>query len=94
MIGIGVLITWKDTLWVIKGEDEDGAVQTMLKKQVSALHNTLISFFGGVTSNSGTISSSMVFGGCQICKVDDHLAITYPKLNEPRSKSAKCGMFH
>ncbi len=32
MIGKGVLITWKDTLWVIKKEHEDGAIETMIEK--------------------------------------------------------------
>jgi hypothetical protein len=32
--------------------------------------------------------------GCQICKGGDHLATTYPRLNEPQPKCAKCGMPH
>ncbi len=39
-------------------------------------------------------SSSIVFGGCQICKGGDHLAITCPRLNEARPKCAKCGIYH
>ncbi len=35
-----------------------------------------------------------MLGGCQICKGGDHLATTCPRLNEPRSKCAKCGMPH
>jgi hypothetical protein len=35
-----------------------------------------------------------MFGGCQIYKGGDHLATTYPRLNEPWPKCAKCGMSH
>ncbi len=44
--------------------------------------------------NSNAPSSSIMFGGCQICKGRDHLATTYPRLNEPWPKCVKCGMFH
>jgi hypothetical protein len=35
-----------------------------------------------------------MFGGCQICKGGDYLAIAYLRLNEPWPKCAKCGMSH
>jgi hypothetical protein len=35
-----------------------------------------------------------MFGGCQIYKGGDHLAIACLKLNDPWPKCAKCGMFH
>jgi hypothetical protein len=35
-----------------------------------------------------------MFGGCQIYKGGEHLATTYPRLNDPRPKCAKCGMSH
>ncbi len=38
--------------------------------------------------------SSTMFGRCHICKRGDHLATTCLRLNEPRPKCAKCGMFH
>jgi len=66
----------------------------MMEKQVTALNNTLINFFKGIVHNPKASSSFTVFGGCQICKRGNHLATTYPRLNEPRSKCAKCDMFH
>jgi hypothetical protein len=62
----------------LKEEHEDGVSETTVEKQVRlALNNTLISFFRGNASNFGASSSSTIFGGCQICKGDDHLAITF-----------------
>jgi hypothetical protein len=39
-----------------------------MKKQVTALNNTLINFFKGAMPNPEALLSSTVFGGCQICK--------------------------
>ncbi len=62
----------------LKEEHEDGVSETTVEKQVRlALNNTLISFFRGNASNFGASSSFTIFGGCQICKGDDHLAITF-----------------
>ncbi len=62
----------------LKEEHEDGVSETTMEKQVRlALNNTLISFFRGNASNFGASSSSTIFGECQICKGDDHLAITF-----------------
>ncbi len=62
----------------LKEEHEDGVSETTMEKQVRlALNNTLISFFRGNASNFGASSSSTIFGGCHICKGDDHLAITF-----------------
>ncbi len=44
--------------------------------------------------NPDASSSSTMFGGCQICKGGDYLAIAYLRLNEPWPKCAKCGMSH
>jgi len=44
--------------------------------------------------NPDAPSSSIMFRVCQICKGGDHLATTCLRLNEPRPKCAKCGMFH
>jgi hypothetical protein len=44
--------------------------------------------------NPEASSSSTVFGGCQIYKGGEHLATTYPRLNEPWPKCAKCDMSH
>jgi len=76
----------------LKEEQEEGALETMMEKQVIALNNTLINFFKGTLHNPKASSSTNVFGGCQICKRGDHLATTYPRLDEPRPKCAKCGM--
>ncbi len=78
----------------LKEEQEEGVLETMMEKQVTALNNTLINFFKGNVPNPDASSSSTMFGGCQICKGGDHLAIVYSRLNEPRPKCAKCGMFH
>jgi len=78
----------------LKEEQEEGASETMMKKQVTALNNTLVNFFKGAVHNPEASSSTNVLGGCQICKGGDHLATTCPRLNEPRPKCAKCGMPH
>jgi hypothetical protein len=78
----------------LKKEQEEGASETTMEKQVTTLNNTFINFFKGIVHNPETSSSSIVFGRCQICKGRDHLATTCPRLNEPRPKFAKCGMPH
>ncbi len=78
----------------LKEEQEEGASKTMMEKQVIALNNTFINFFKRNVHNLEASSSSVVFRGCQICQRGDHLAIACLKLNEPRLKCAKCGMFH
>jgi hypothetical protein len=65
-----------------------------MEKQVTILNNMLINFFKGSVPNPDASSSSTMFGGCQICKGGDHLAIACPRLNEPQPKCAKCGMSH
>jgi len=66
----------------------------MMEKWITTLNNTLINFFKGNVHYPKAYSSSAVFERCQIYKRGDHLATTYPRLNEPRPKCAKCGMFH
>jgi len=78
----------------LKEEQEEGVVETMMEKQVTALNNTLINFLKGNVPNLVASSSSTMFGRCQICKGGDHIATTCPRLNEPRLKCAKCGMSH
>ncbi len=65
-----------------------------MEKQVNALNHTLINFLKGNVLRPVTSSSSSMSAGCQIYKGGDHTAIACPKLNEPRSKCAKCGMPH
>jgi hypothetical protein len=79
---------------LLKEEQEEDVSKTMMEKQVIALNNTLINFFKGSVPNLDASSSSTMFRGCQICKGGNHLATTYPRLNEPRPKCAKCGMPH
>ncbi len=78
----------------LKGEQEEEASETMMEKGVTTLNNTLINFFKGNVHYPKASSSSVMFEGCQIYKGGNHLATTYPRLNEPRPKCAKCGMFH
>ncbi len=78
----------------LKEEQEDRASKTIMERQVTTLNNTLIIFFKGIVHNPEASSSSIMFGGCQICKGGDHLATTCSRLNEPRPKCAKCGMSH
>jgi predicted aspartyl protease len=78
----------------LKEEQEEGAKETIMERQVTALNETLINFFKGTVRNPEASSSSTVMGGCQICKGGDHLATTCPRLNEARPKCAKCGMPH
>jgi len=79
---------------LLKEEQEEGIEKTLMEKQVTALNNTLVNFFKRNVSNSVASSSSTMSSGCQICKGGDHIATTCPRLNEPRSKCAKCGMSH
>jgi predicted component of viral defense system (DUF524 family) len=74
----------------LKEEQEEGVEETMMEKQVTALNNTLVNFFKRNVPNSVASSSSTMSNGCQICKGGDHIATTCPRLNEPRSKCAKC----
>jgi hypothetical protein len=77
----------------LKEEQEEGVEETLMEKQVT-LNNTLVNFLKKNVPNSVTSSSSTMFSGCHICKGGDHIAIACPRLNEPRLKCAKCGMFH
>jgi hypothetical protein len=79
---------------LLKEEQEEGASETIMEKQVTALNNTLINFFKGTVHNLEASSSTNVLGGCQIYKGGDHLATTCLTINEPRPKCAKCGMPH
>jgi len=65
-----------------------------MEHQVAALNNTLINFFRGSVPGSIPSSSSNLPEECQVYKGRDHIATTCPRLNEPRSKCAKCGMPH
>ncbi len=78
----------------LKEERDEVTEETIMEKQVTTLNETLINLFKGVVSNQEASSSSIVIGGCRICKGGDHLAIAYPRLNEARPKCAKCGMPH
>jgi hypothetical protein len=78
----------------LKEEQEEGVEETLMEKQVTALNNTLVNFFKRSVPNSIASSSSTTSGGCQICKGGDHIATACSRLNEPRPKCAKCGMFH
>ncbi len=78
----------------LKDKQEEGVVETMMEKQITALNNTLINFFKRNTPNPVASSSSTMFGGCQVCKGGDHVATACLRLNEPRPKCAKCGMSH
>jgi hypothetical protein len=78
----------------LKEEQEEGIEETIMEKQVTTLNETLVNFFRGTVCNPKASSPSTVRGGCQIYKGGDHLATTCPRLNETRSKCAKCGMPH
>jgi hypothetical protein len=75
-------------------EEQEGVVEMMMERQVIALNNTLINFLKGNVPNLVATSTSTMIGRCQICKGGDHIATTFPRLNEPRPKCAKCGMSH
>jgi len=79
---------------LLKEKQENGALEAIMDKHVTTLNNIVINFFKGTMRNLEISSSSIVFGGCQICKGGDHFVTTYPRLNEPQPKCAKCGMFH
>jgi len=78
----------------LKEEQDEGVEETLMEKQVIALNDTLVNLIKRNVPNSIASSSSTMSSGCQICKRGDHIATACPRLNEPRSKCAKCGMFH
>ncbi len=78
----------------LREEQEEETSESNVEKQVSALNNTLINFFKGNSHDPASSSFSTVFGGCQLCKGGDHMAIACPRLNEARPKCAKCNMPH
>jgi hypothetical protein len=78
----------------LKEEREEGTEENTMEKQVAALNNTLINFFNGNGPAPAPASSSNVLGVCQICQAGDHKATTCPRLNDARSKCAKCNMPH
>ncbi len=78
----------------LKEEQEEEIAETIMEKQVAALNNAIVSFFKRNVPSPIASSSSTMFDECQICKGGDHIATVCPRLNEPRSKCAKCGMSH
>jgi len=78
----------------LKEEQEEGAAEAIMEKQVNAFNDTLINFMKGNVSKLVTSSSSNMSAVCQICRGGDHIAIACPRLNAPRPKCAKCGMPH
>jgi hypothetical protein len=78
----------------LREEHEEDMLKSNVEKQVTALNNTLINFFKGNSQDSASSSSSTAFGGCQLCKGKDHMAIACPRLNEARPKCAKCNVPH
>jgi hypothetical protein len=78
----------------LREEQEEETSESNVEKQVTALNNTLINFFKGNSHDLASSSSSIVFGGCQLCKGGDHMATACPRLNEARPKCAKCNMPH
>jgi hypothetical protein len=75
-------------------EQEEETSGSNVEKQVVVLNDTLINFFKGNLHEPASSSSSTVFGGCQLCKGEDHMATACPRLNEARPKCAKCNMPH
>ncbi len=78
----------------LREEQDEDTSQSTVKKQVAALNNTLINFFKGNSHDLASSSSSIAFGGCQLCKGKDHMATTCPRQNEARSRCAKCNLPH
>ena len=76
-----------------KEDREEVIEENIMEKQVSTLNETLINLFKGVVNKEAS-SSSTINGGCQMCKGGNHLSTACPRLNEARSKCAKCGMPH
>jgi predicted aspartyl protease len=78
----------------LREEHDEDTSESNVEKQVTALNNTLINFFKGNSQDSASSSSSIAFGGCQLCKGKDHMATACPRLNEARPKCAKCNLPH
>jgi hypothetical protein len=56
----------------LREEQEEETSESNVEKQVTALNNTLINFFKGNANDPTSSSSSIVFGGCQICRGYGH----------------------
>jgi len=73
----------------LREEQEEGMAEASIEHQVATLNNTLINFFKGGVPNSIPSSFSTQFKECQIYMGRDHIAMSCPRLNEPRPKCAK-----
>jgi hypothetical protein len=78
----------------LREEQEEEASESNMENPVAVLNNALINFLKGSVPNHISSFSHTLFYECQICKGEDHIATTCPRLNEPRPKCAKCGMPH
>jgi len=78
----------------LREEQEEDTSESTMEKQVTALNNTLINLFKGNSHDSTPSSSSTAFGGWQLCKGKDHMAIACPRLHEAWPKCAKCHLPH
>ncbi len=64
-------------------KDQDVIGESSTYKQLSVLNETLIHFFRESGSRNGTSGSS--FGSasrCQLCQVENHTTVAYPKHND------------
>jgi len=71
-------------------------VDVVVEKQVSALNESLISFFKHCVSSSHGIWSpgTNISSICQICNVIDHIVTICPRIGNLRLKCGKCGLLH
>ncbi len=75
-------------------KDEDTTRKSSKDKQLLVLIETLIHFFRDSNGRSGvSASSSRSTSRCQLCQVDDHIAVACPKHNDMWPKCG-CGGGH
>jgi hypothetical protein len=78
-------------------EQEKGStIDAIVRKQVSALNESLINFFRqGITPSHGAWSpSTIIVPICKICRSSDHVATIYPRTRNLKPKCGKCGLPH
>jgi len=79
-------------------EEQDERVfgESTMDHQLHVLNETLVNFFGkeidGKVGLSTTFSTTN--NHCQLCRSEEHMASTCPKLIDTRPKCAKCGGGH
>jgi len=78
-------------------QDETTSGESTTYRQFHVLNENFINFFGkGIDGKVGlsTTFSAATNNHCQLCHLEEHIALTCPKLADTRPKCTKCGGEH